>query len=62
MELPKKNQPDLENKSENGLDKWNDRIDENLEPEDENDVSADSKAKAFSEKYGSGSQTEDNVD
>ncbi|GAA3979871.1 hypothetical protein GCM10022246_34860 [Pedobacter ginsengiterrae] len=51
MELPKNIRPNNDTKAESGLDNWNDRLDENLEPEDENDVSADSRAKAFSEKY-----------
>ncbi len=41
-----------------GLDNWNDRLDENLEPETHNDVDADEKAKDFSEKYGSGDQSD----
>ena len=41
-----------------GLDDWNDRLDENLEPLDQNDTVADDKAKDFSEKYGSGDQSD----
>jgi hypothetical protein len=41
-----------------GLDNWNDRLDENLEAEDHNDLVADEKAKDFSEKYGSGDQSD----
>lgn len=55
--------PDAENNSiaaENGLDHWNNRLDENLEPKAHNDLDADEKAKAFSEKYGSGDQS-DNI-
>lgn len=59
MELPKNNRPDTDAKTESGLDKWNDRLDENLESENENNVSADSRAKAFSEKYESGERSGD---
>ncbi|MGM9479245.1 hypothetical protein ACS5PU_22680 [Pedobacter sp. GSP4] len=41
-----------------GLNDWNDRLDENLEPEDHNDSEADQKAKDFSDKYGSGDQSD----
>jgi len=44
-----------------GLDNWNDRLDENLETKDHNDTLADDKAKDFSEKFGSGDQS-DQVD
>lgn len=47
---------------EQGLDNWNDRLDENLEPEAGNDVAADEKAKDFSEKYGSGDQSDQGDD
>lgn len=43
-----------------GLNNWNDRLDENLEPEDHNNSVADEKAKDFSEKYGSGDQSDEN--
>ena len=43
---------------EKGLDNWNDRLDENLEPEAHSDHEADEKAKDFSEKYGSGDQSD----
>lgn len=42
------------------LDKWNDRLDQNLESEKESDPRADEKAKAYSEKHGSGDQSDDN--
>lgn len=42
-----------------GLNDWNDRLDENLEPEDHNNTAADDKARDFSEKYGSGDQSDD---
>ncbi|WP_293308975.1 hypothetical protein [Pedobacter sp. UBA5917] len=45
---------------EQGLNNWNDRLDENLEPEDHNNGTADEKAKDFSEKYGSGDQSDKN--
>jgi hypothetical protein len=41
-----------------GLNDWNERLDENLEPEDHNDNIADEKAKNFSAKYGSGDQSD----
>lgn len=43
---------------EKGLDNWNERLDENLEPKDHNDPVADDNAKDFSEKYGSGDQSD----
>jgi len=45
---------------EKGLDNWNERLDENLEPKDHNDPVADEHAKDFSEKYGSGDQSDNN--
>lgn len=42
-----------------GINDWNDRLDENLEPEDHNNTAADDKARDFSEKYGSGDQSDD---
>ncbi|WP_175635187.1 hypothetical protein [Pedobacter ghigonis] len=43
-----------------GINDWNDRLDQNLEPEDHNDTVADEKAKDFSAKYGSGDQSDEN--
>ena len=34
-----------------GLDNWNDRLDNNLEPEDHNDVDADERAKNYTDKF-----------
>ncbi|MCX2495979.1 hypothetical protein OQX63_20960 [Pedobacter sp. PF22-3] len=45
-----------------GLDHWNDRLEENLETETSNDIEADEKAKDFSEKYGSGDQSDQGND
>jgi len=61
MELPKNAAGNQERKAdaENGLDRWNDRLDENLESDDQNDVSADEQAKRFSEKEGSGNQSDE---
>ena len=42
-----------------GLNNWNDRLDENLEPKDHSNTVADDKARDFSEKYGSGDQSDD---
>lgn len=50
MELPKDNQPENKDRLEDGLDEWNKRLDENLEPEDKNDIAADANAKKFSDK------------
>ena len=41
-----------------GINDWNDRLDDNLEPKDHNDIVADKKAKDFSEKLGSGDQSD----
>jgi hypothetical protein len=41
-----------------GIDNWNDRLDENLEPTDTGDPEADEKAKRFSEQNGSGDQSD----
>jgi len=46
-------------KPAHGLDNWNDRLDENLEPEGHNDPVADENAKDFSERQGSGNQSDD---
>ena len=42
-----------------GIDQWNDRLDENLENEKEGDVTADEKAREFSEQQGSGDQSDE---
>jgi hypothetical protein len=42
-----------------GIDQWNDRLDENLENEKEGDVTADENAREFSEKQGSGDQSDE---
>lgn len=68
METKKK--PELANKeysktksenSDQGIDNWNDRLDQNLESENHNDVSADEKAEDFSKKFGSGDQSDENA-
>ncbi|KLT67302.1 hypothetical protein [Pedobacter sp. BMA] len=41
-----------------GLNDWNDRLDENLEPKSHNDEVADENAKDFSEQFGSGDQSD----
>jgi hypothetical protein len=41
-----------------GIDSWNDRLDENLEPTNTGDPEADEKAKAFSAQNGSGDQSD----
>ena len=45
-----------------GLNDWNDRLDENLEPEKQGDTAADDRAKDFSEKLGSGDQSDQSED
>ncbi|WP_316817495.1 hypothetical protein [Pedobacter nyackensis] len=42
-----------------GLDKWNDRLDRNLESEREGNAEADENARDYSEKYGSGDQSDE---
>ena len=50
-ELRKSNQIDQNTENDStiktGLDKWNERLDENLEPEDQADVQADENAEDF---------------
>ncbi len=41
-----------------GLDKWNERLDHNLESEKEGDPEADENAADYSKKHGSGDQTD----
>lgn len=41
-----------------GLNNWNDRLDENLESEEDGDLSADENAKKYSEEKGSGDQSD----
>lgn len=49
--------PTDENRS--NLDKWNDRLDNNLEPETEGDAEADENATDYSEDQGSGNQSDE---
>lgn len=42
-----------------GLDKWNDRLDQNMETEQEGNKEADEQARDYSEKYGSGDQSDE---
>nr|WP_121271212.1 hypothetical protein [Pedobacter schmidteae] len=42
-----------------GLDKWNDRLDHNMETEHEGDTEADEHAKDYSTAYGSGNQSDE---
>ena len=41
-----------------GINNWNDRLDENLEPEARNNPEADEKAKDYSQQQGSGDQSD----
>ncbi len=45
-----------------GIDQWNDRLDENLENEENGDVEADEKARKYSEEHGSGDQSDEGED
>ncbi|SMC51210.1 hypothetical protein [Pedobacter africanus] len=45
-----------------GIDNWNDRLDQNLETEHEGNELADEHARDYSEKYGSGDQSDENKD
>ena len=52
QEKSKKNTSEIiEKDSSKGLNDWNDRLEENLEPKDHNDTAADIKAKEYSEKF-----------
>ncbi|WP_316790728.1 hypothetical protein [Pedobacter frigoris] len=42
-----------------GLDEWNDRLDNNLEPENTGDEQADENAREYSEEEGSGDQSDE---
>lgn len=45
-----------------GINHWNDRLDENLEGEDRADLEADEKAREYSEENGSGDQSDDTAE
>lgn len=60
MENQKNNEPVKQNPD--GLDQWNDRLDENLESEQTGDVGADEKAREYSEEKGSGDQSDEEGD
>ncbi|MFW0717926.1 hypothetical protein [Pedobacter sp. N23S346] len=45
-----------------GLNDWNDRLDENLEPQKQGDTDADERAKDFSDQVGSGDQSDQTSD
>lgn len=53
-----KNKEELKTNQE-GINQWNDRLDENLEPEQSGDIDADEKAKEYSEQQGSGDQSDE---
>jgi hypothetical protein len=63
MENKKKTSASLndKNQSKTGLDEWNNRLDENLEPEDQNNIIADEKARLYAEKNSTEDQSPDNV-
>lgn len=60
MENQKNNEPVKQNPD--GLDQWNDRLDENLESEQTGDADADEKAREYSEEKGSGDQSDEEGD
>lgn len=67
MKKPKaaKNRPEnatllKKHKHPDGIDKWNDRLDQNLETEHEGNELADEQARDYLEKYGSGDQSDEN--
>ncbi|TCC98611.1 hypothetical protein FBD94_01535 [Pedobacter hiemivivus] len=64
MKTPKKQNANLIKKHNHpdGLDKWNDRLDRNLESEREGNSLADENARDYSEKYGSGDQSDEDSD
>lgn len=45
-----------------GIDQWNDRLDENLEKEETNDTAADEKARSYSNENGSGDQSDEKAE
>ncbi|WP_276090156.1 hypothetical protein [Pedobacter sp. JY14-1] len=47
------------NNQNKGLEDWNKRLDENLEPEKHGNTAADENAEAFSRSRGSGDQSDD---
>ncbi|TDQ09837.1 hypothetical protein [Pedobacter metabolipauper] len=48
-----------EHQPKTGLDNWNERLDENLEPENRADPNADEHAKDYSDAHGSGDQSDE---
>jgi hypothetical protein len=60
---PKKDKPSASNalqthSSPSGIDEWNDRLDENLEPERGGDEEADENAREYTDLKGSGDQSD----
>lgn len=60
MENQKNSEPVKPNPD--GLDQWNDRLDENLESEQTGDIDADEKAREYAEQKGSGDQSDEEGD
>ncbi|MCD0487548.1 hypothetical protein LPB86_04870 [Pedobacter sp. MC2016-14] len=52
--------PKEDTAKKSGLDNWNDRLDQNLEPEAEGNTLADENAEDYSDKKGSGDQSDAN--
>lgn len=63
MESKKQKPSSLKDNSQNktGLDEWNNRLDENLETEDQNNIIADENARLYAEKNKGEDQFSDNV-
>ena len=48
----------MSTENKKGIDAWNDRLDQNLEPEKTGDINADEKAEDYSTEAGSGDQSD----
>jgi hypothetical protein len=57
----KHNKTNNEDPAKTGLDEWNERLDNNLEPNGIADQLADERARIFSELNGSGDQSDENI-
>lgn len=53
-----KEQPEVKKNTKTGLDRWNDRLDNNLETEHYGDMFADERANDYSKQIGSGDQSD----
>ena len=57
-----KPEPTQEKPDSDGIDKWNDRLDRNLESEKEGNETADENARDYSNEHGSGDQSDEEED